>query len=87
MSDETLLKFPCEFPIKVMGKNEITFEKLVADTILLHVPTFDPGSISARESNGGKFLSITATFTATSKAQIDTIYQSLSKHPSVLMVL
>ncbi len=87
MSDETLLKFPCEFPIKVMGKNEITFEKLVADTILIHVEGFDPGATVARESKGGKFLAVTATFTATSKAQVDAIYQSLSKHPSVLMVL
>ncbi len=87
MSDETLLKFPCAFPIKVMGENVITFEKLVVDTILLHVPEFDPASVSVRESKGGKFLAITATFTAHSKAQIDAIYLALSKHPSVKMAL
>lgn len=87
MSDETLLKFPCAFPIKVMGKNEAALEKLVADTIAAHVEGFDAGSLSARESKGGKFLAVTAVFTAHSKAQIDAIYQSLSKHPSVLMVL
>jgi uncharacterized protein len=87
VSDETLLKFPTEFPIKVMGRNEVTFEKLVADTIAIHVDGFDAGSLSVRESNGGKFLAVTAVFTATSKAQVDAVYQSLSRHPSVLMVL
>jgi uncharacterized protein len=87
VSEETLLKFPCEFPIKVMGKNEVSFEKIVADTILIHAPDFDAGSLSVRESNGGKFLAVTAVFTATSKAQVDAIYLALSKHPSVLMAL
>jgi uncharacterized protein len=87
VSDETLLKFPCSFPIKVMGKNELTFEKLVADTILIYVPDFDTSAVSVRESNGGKFLAVTATFTAQSKAQIDSIYLALSKHPSVVMAL
>lgn len=87
MNDETLLTFPSEFPIKVMGRNDVTFEKLVADTIAVHVEGFDAGSLTVRESNGGKFLAVTAVFTAQSKAQVDAIYQSLSKHPSVLMVL
>jgi hypothetical protein len=87
VNDETLLTFPSEFPIKVMGRNDVTFEKLVADTIAVHVEGFDAGSLTVRESNGGKFLAVTAVFTAQSKAQVDAIYQSLSKHPSVLMVL
>jgi uncharacterized protein len=87
VNDETLLKFPCSFPIKVMGENQLTFEKLVADTILLHVPDFDPAMVSVRESKGGKFLAVTATFTAQSKAQIDAIYLALTNHPSVKMVL
>jgi uncharacterized protein len=70
-----------------MGKNELAFEKIVTDTILIHVPDFDPGAVSVRESNGGKFLAVTATFTAQSKAQIDSIYLALSKHPSVVMAL
>jgi uncharacterized protein len=85
--DETLLKFPCEFPIKVMGRNELGLEKLVVDIIVEHVKGFDVSAVTARESNAGKFISITATFTATSKAQIDAIYMALSKHRAVLMVL
>ncbi len=89
MTEETLLVFPCNFPIKVMGKNDVSFEKLVVDCITAHVsaPDFDPSAVVVRESNGGKFLSVTATFTARSKPQIDAIYQALTKHPQVLMAL
>ena len=87
VSDETLLVFPCSFPIKVMGANAIGFEKLVVETIRLHVPDFDPAAVTVRESKGGKFLAITAPFTAHSKLQIDAIYLALSKHPSVKMAL
>ncbi len=86
-NDETLLKFPCEFPIKVMGRNALGLEALVIEIIQEHVKDFDVSSVTARESNAGKFISITATFTATSKTQIDAIYMALSKHRTVLMVL
>jgi uncharacterized protein len=85
--DETLLTFPCQFPIKIMGKNEAALEKLVAETIRAHSSDFDPATISVRESNGGKFLSVTAVFTAHSKQQIDAIYKALTGNPAVLMAL
>ena len=77
------LEFPMEFPIKVMGKNEADFTPLVAGIIARHVPDFDPSSLEARESKGGAYLSLTATFTAQSREQLDALYRELSASPKV----
>ena len=77
------MEFPMEFPIKVMGKNEADFTPLVAGVIARHVPDFDPSSLEARESKGGAYLSLTATFTAQSREQLDALYRELSASPKV----
>ena len=79
-SDETLLKFPCEYPLKVMGKANLEFEATVLEILRRHVPTLGEAAVRARHSKDGTFVSLTATFTATSKAQIDAIYQELHAH-------
>ena len=77
------MECPMEFPIKVMGKNEADFTPLVAGIIARHVPDFDPSSLEARESKGGAYLSLTATFTAQSREQLDALYRELSASPKV----
>ncbi|RKW37421.1 MAG: DUF493 domain-containing protein [Lautropia sp.] len=77
------MEFPMEFPIKVMGKNEADFTPFVAGVIARHVPDFDPSSLEARESKGGAYLSLTATFTAQSREQLDALYRELSASPKV----
>ncbi len=75
---ETLLEFPTEFPIKVMGRREEGFAQWVCDVVLKHAPDFDPATVGMRPSSNGRFLSVTATINATSKAQLDEIYRELS---------
>jgi uncharacterized protein len=87
VAGETLLKFPTEFPIKVMGKRVDTFAQTVVDIVLKHVPDFDPATVELKPSKQGNYLGVTATFTATSKAQLDALYTELSKHPLVKVVL
>jgi len=87
MNDETLLEFPCSFPIKVMGNNHADFEHQVVAIIRQHVPELHAAAIQSKASRTGKYLSVTATFTATSKAQIDALYQALHAHPDVKMML
>jgi len=85
--DETLLQFPCTFPIKAVGLADGTFEALVVEIVARHAPEVDQGSLSVRGSSGGKWVSVTLTIEATSKAQIDAIYQDLTAHERVAWAL
>jgi putative lipoic acid-binding regulatory protein len=83
---ETLLKFPCQFPIKAMGKADIEFDLLVLEIIHQHVMP-EKTVLSSRSSKNGKYLAVTVIIEATSKEQLDNIYLQLSSHPLVLMAL
>lgn len=87
MSDqeETLLEFPCEFPIKAMGRGIIGLEQTVIEIVGRHVEDFDKSRIKTQPSRRGKYISITITITATSRAQLDSIYMELTAHPDILM--
>ncbi|VAW87862.1 Proposed lipoate regulatory protein YbeD [hydrothermal vent metagenome] len=88
MSDqETLFEFPCEFPIKVMGEAADDFDAHVVSIIRKHVTDLPEGAARSRTSSGGKFQSVTVTFTATSKAQLDAIYMALTACSRIKMVL
>ena len=84
---ESLLVFPCEFPIKAMGKFSATFEAQIIDIMRRHVPDLDETTITRRPSQGGNYLAITVTIQATSRAQLDAIYQELTACKDVLMAL
>jgi putative lipoic acid-binding regulatory protein len=83
----TLLEFPCEFPIKVVGRREDGFAQAVSEIVQRHAPEFAPSSLGMRASRNARFLSLTVTITARSKAQLDALYRELSGHPLVMMVL
>ena len=84
---ETLLEFPCQFPIKAMGKSCDTFEEHVVMLVRKHCPDFHEGAVVCRDSKGGKYLSVTVTITATSREQLDNIYYELTACERVLMAL
>ena len=84
---ETLLEFPCAFPLKIMGRTQDGFAQAVLDVVLRHVPDFDSASMEMRASRQGKYLSLTCTINATSREQLDALYRELSAHPQVVMVL
>ena len=85
--EASLLKFPCEFPIKIMGRREDGFAQEVAGIVMRHAPDFRPETLEMRTSKNGRYLSLTATLNAKSREQLDALYQELSGHPRVLMVL
>jgi len=89
MSDvpETVFEFPCQFPIKVIGKDQDDFEAFVLEIVRRHVSNLEDGAVAARPSSGGKYISITVTFMAESREQLDNIYRELSSHKRVLMLL
>ena len=84
---ESLLVFPCSFVVKAMGRAEGDFVALVTDIVGKHVPDLAADAVKTRPSKAGNFTAVTATFTATSREQLDAIYYALSAHPDVLMAL
>ena len=84
---KTLLEFPCEFPIKIMGARVDDFAQTVLGVVLRHAPDFDAATMQMRPSSKGNYLSITCTVNATSQAQLDALYVELSSHPLVKVVL
>jgi len=85
--DETLLEFPCDFPIKVMGRAEPGFDALVVELVRRHAPDLRDNAVSSRPSKGGKWVSVTVTLRAESKSQLDAIYLDLTAHEKVVMAL
>jgi putative lipoic acid-binding regulatory protein len=87
MSEDTLFEFPCQFPIKAMGKAGLEFDLIVIDIIRRHTSDINEGAITMRPSKDGNYLAVTVIITASSKQQLDAIYQELNDHPHVLMTL
>lgn len=83
---DTLLEFPCEFPIKAMGLNSADFDALVVGLIRPHVEDLSEGAVKCKPSVNGKYLSVTVTFAARSREQLDAIYRDLTAHERILMV-
>jgi hypothetical protein len=84
---ESLLTFPCSFPIKVMGRTQDGFAQAIVGVVQRHVPDFDAVTLEMRASRAGKYLSLTCTVNATSRAQLDDLYRDLTAHPMVALVL
>jgi putative lipoic acid-binding regulatory protein len=84
---ESLLTFPCSFPIKVMGRTQDGFAQAIVSVVQKHAPDFDPATMEMRVSSAGKYLSLTCTITAVSRDQLDGLYRELTSHPMVAMVL
>ncbi len=87
LEQDTLLEFPCEFSVKAMGLTSPDFDLAVVEVVRRHAPDMTEGCISSRPSKGGKYTAITVTIQATSKQQLDAIYQDLTDHKHVLMSL
>jgi uncharacterized protein len=87
VAEETLIEFPCDFPIKVMGASRDGFAQAIVDIVIRHAPEFDAATLEMRPSKAGNYLSLTCTVRATSKAQLDAIYRDLTGHPWVKIVL
>ena len=84
---ETLIEFPCNFPIKVMGETHVDFSIEMIKAIQSVIASFDAKQIEMRGSSGGKYISLTCTVYVTSKMQLDDVYRALTAHPMVKFVL
>lgn len=86
-NEETLIEFPCDFPIKVMGETRDDFAETIVAVIQQQLPDFHAGRTEMRASSGGRYLSLTCWVHVTSKPQLDEIYRALTAHPLVRVVL
>jgi uncharacterized protein len=84
---ESLIEYPCKFPIKVMGNKVDGLVHAITMIARQFDPDFDASSIELRESKGGNYLGVTVTVNATSREQLDELYRTLSTHPMVKVVL
>jgi putative lipoic acid-binding regulatory protein len=84
---DDLFAFPCDFPIKVMGRESESFRTLTLAIVERHAGSLAPERISERTSSGGRFLALTYTIRAESRAQLDRIYQDLTDSGVVLVAL
>jgi uncharacterized protein len=84
---QSLLVYPTDFPLKVMGKTQPGFAQTMLAIVKRHAPDFDESTIGMRPSREGKYLSLTFTIRATSRQQLDALYSELSEHPMVNMAL
>ena len=87
MTEETLLEFPCEFPIKMMGRDEDGFRDTVRELVEKHTGPLTDDAVKTSVSAEGNFVSVTVTVTATSREQLDDIYREVTGHEAVLMAL
>jgi len=83
----SLITYPCQFPIKVMGVQTDSLVAAISHIAHQFDPAFDASTIELRPSKGGKYLGVTITVTATSREQLDELYRTLSTHPMVKVVL
>ena len=87
MSEESVLQFPCEFPIKMMGRDTPEFRAIAISLVENHVGPLAEEAIQINLSAKGNFVSVTVTVIATSQQQLDDIYRDVSGHEDVLMAL
>lgn len=86
-SEHSLLEFPCRFPVKAMGRRTDEFEEIVSRIILAHAELWPDEPIRSTPSRAGNFVSVTAVVHATSREQLDNIYQALTECAQVLVAL
>ena len=75
MENPSLIQYPTDFPIKVMGRREPRLVQTIVGIVQRHAPDFDPASVEMRTSKKNSYLSVTCTVNATSREQLDALYQ------------
>jgi putative lipoic acid-binding regulatory protein len=86
-ADTSLIEYPSQFPIKVLGTNAEGFAEAIVSIVQRFDPAFDVATLERRPSAAGKYLGLTVTVTATSREQLDELYRTLSTHPMVKYTL
>ena len=84
---DTLLEFPCDFPIKAMGHSDSGFEAKALAIVRGHLPDFDAANMRSAVSRKGNYISVTFDLRVTSQKQLDELYRELTACEDLLMVI
>lgn len=84
---ETDLKFPCQYPVKVFGVDENDFIGFVIELISHHVPDLPDDAFTTHRSSGGKYVSVSVTFMAESRIQVDALNEELTTAERIVFAL
>ena len=87
MENPSLIEYPTDFQIKIMGRREPRLVQTIVEIVQRHAPDFDATTVEMRLSKKNNYLSVTCTVLATSRAQLDALYRDLCDHPAIVMVL
>jgi putative lipoic acid-binding regulatory protein len=87
MSDDSVMTFPCSFPIKLMGRETDEFRQTARELVEKHTGPLDDDAIESALSRNGRFVSVTITVIAESREQLDNIYRDATAHDDVIMAL
>jgi len=87
MATESIIEYPTDFPVKIMGRREPRLVQTIVDIVQRHAPDFDAATVEMRTSKKNNYLSVTCTVRATSREQLDALYRELCDHPAIVMVL
>ncbi len=86
-AEPSLIEYPSDFPLKILGHTQPGFAQAILAVVKKHAPDFEDASLTMKTSKKGKYLSVTCVIRATSREQLDALYQELCDHPMVVMVL
>jgi putative lipoic acid-binding regulatory protein len=86
-TDPSLIEYPLDFPVKIMGRNQPGFVHTVVSIVRRHAPDYDASGVELRPSKKNAYLSVTCVIRAVSREQLDALYRELNDHPDVVMVL
>lgn len=82
-----LLRFPTDYPIKVVGRADPALRGRIDAVVLRHAPDLTQAQISERASGAGNFVSITYVVIARSREQVVALVEELASSEGVLMVI
>jgi len=86
-TDDSLIEYPCDFPIKAMGLATDAIEEVFTDIVKKHLPHQQTWNIKSKPSSAGKYVSVTIILEAQNREQLDAVYRELSAHEKILMSL
>lgn len=85
--EDSLIVYPCDFPIKVMGPAHDAFLPAMVEVVRAFDPGFDEATVEVRPSRSGRYTGLTLTVRVESRDQLDALYRALHGHSMVSIVL